>query len=335
MAAPNAVLDLTRGATEKRPDGVFAKSRAWVRADLNPAEWRVTVTDEVKRELAGVVSTLRRQTLPMFMLTPACFELAASDRMMQAARFMVDEGRSFAIIDRLPLDDWSEEEARSVYWLLGQLFGRPVAQTPRGGIFREVVNDKSVRGYGLGGANGSGLLTYHTDNSGNRLPPNYVSLLCLNGAQEGGVSQYCSTYTMYNAMLAHAPEYLERLFQPFYHDRLGLLQDTSEPEVLRAPALSFDGNLLTSRFSRNKIKSGYQKAGVEFDKESFAALETAVEILQQQHMAAEFLMERGHIQFINNREGLHHRTAFTDNPEKKRHLVRLWYRNEGRPLFDG
>ena len=335
MTAPQPFLDLTRGTTEKRPDGAFDKSKAWTRQDLQPSEWKVTVTDEVKRELAALVASLRKQALPMFMHSPDFYELAAADRMMKSARHMVDEGRSFAIVDRLPIDDWSDEEMRTVYWILGQLFARPVAQTPRGEIFREVINDKGARGYRLGGANGTGRLTYHTDNSGNRVPPNYVSLLCVTGAQEGGISQYCSTYTMYNAMLAHAPEYLERLFQPFFHDRLGMVQEVGDPEVLRAPALSFDGQLLTSRFSRNKIKSGYEKAGQEFDKESFTALETAVEILEQNHMAAEFQMERGHIQFINNREGMHHRSGFTDSPERRRHLVRLWYRKDGRPLFDG
>lgn len=332
MAKP-AVLDLTQG-TQRRPDGPFADTKAWKRRDLSPAEWTVPVSDAVKRELADVVATVRQQTLPVFMFRPEHFALSASRRMMAEAKHMTDEGRGFVVIDRLPLDDWSEDEARTVYWLLGQLFSQPVAQSSKGTIFREVVNAAGNNGYGHNGANGTGRLTYHSDNSGNRLLPTYAALLCLHGAAEGGESQYCSLYTMYNAMRREAPDALERLFQPFYHDRQGKVQG-DEPQVLMAPAVSYDGRYLTSRFSMNKIRSGYAKAGEDFDAATEAAMKTMIDIIDGGSLAAEYLMDRGQIQIINNREGLHHRTAFRDGPVHKRHMVRLWLRDTGTPFYDG
>lgn len=327
------VLDLTAGM-ERRPNGPFAVAKVWTRASLRPSEWTVPVTDAVKRELAAVVASLRKQTLPVLLLRPEQFDLAASRRMMAEAKHMTDAGRGFTMIDRLPLDDWSEEEGRAVYWLLGQLFSQPVAQSSKGTIFREVVNAEGNFGYGHNGANGTGRLTYHSDNSSNRLIPTYAALFCLHGAEEGGESQYCSLYTMYNALSREAPDVLDRLFQPFFHDRQGKAP-AGEPDVLMAPAVSYDGRYLTSRFSMNKIRNGYKKAGEEFDRRTQAAMENMIDIIDGGNLAAEYLMERGHIQIINNREGLHYRKAFRDGPVHKRHMVRLWLRDTGSPFYEG
>ena len=44
-------------------------------------------------------------------------------------------------------------------------------------------------------------------------------------------------------------------------------------------------------------------------------------------------IERGQVQFINNRQFAHSRTDFTDAPEPhlKRHMIRLWTREEMLP----
>ena len=49
----------------------------------------------------------------------------------------------------------------------------------------------------------------------------------------------------------------------------------------------------------------------------------------------EFRIERGQIQFLNNRQFAHSRTDFRDAPEPalKRHLIRVWTREEGRRTF--
>ena len=328
-----AFLDLTQGM-EMRPPAPFEPARAWRRQSLRPEEYTVPVTDAVKRELAAVVAHLRQEMLPIYLLRPELFSLDASRRMMAEAKHMTDNVRRFAVIDRLPLDDWSEEEARAVYWVIAQLFSQPVAQSSDGTMFREVVNVKGNFGYGHSGANGAGLLTYHSDNSSNRVIPTYAALLCLHHAEEGGLSQYCSLYTMYNAMRDAAPEHLERLFQPFLHDRQGKAHP-GEPNVLLAPALAFDGEHLISRFSMNKIRAGYANAGRDIDAAGRAALESMIDIIGREALAAEYLVERGQIQIINNREGLHHRTAFRDGPTHRRHMVRLWLRDHGSPFYDG
>ena len=39
--------------------------------------------------------------------------------------------------------------------------------------------------------------------------------------------------------------------------------------------------------------------------------------------------------YLNNREFAHYRSEFKDDETRKRHLVRLWFREQGRPFYDG
>ena len=181
-------------------------------------------------------------------------------------------------------------------------------------------------------------LTYHNDNSGNRNVPHYQSLLCLNAAAEGGLSEYCSLYSLYNALREESPVELERLFQPFYHNRFGLQSD-KEAVAIYAPALAWNGERLFGRCSINKITGGYRVAGKEqeLDNVTRATLERVVSIIPEKELSAQYMLSRGQICIINNREGLHHREAYKNGngEDSQRHLLRMWFREEGRPVFDG
>jgi alpha-ketoglutarate-dependent taurine dioxygenase len=54
-------------------------------------------------------------------------------------------------------------------------------------------------------------------------------------------------------------------------------------------------------------------------------------------MWVEFRMESGQIQYVNNLEAGHARSAFADHekPEARRHMVRIWLRDSGRPDYFG
>jgi hypothetical protein len=48
-------------------------------------------------------------------------------------------------------------------------------------------------------------------------------------------------------------------------------------------------------------------------------------------------LQRGQVQYLNNHEVGHYRSEFEDfaEPERKRHLFRLWHREEGSSSYDG
>ena len=67
---------------------------------------------------------------------------------------------------------------------------------------------------------------------------------------------------------------------------------------------------------------------------SFAVLD---EVFSRPELIAEHDMQPGQIQYVNNREIGHCRTAFTDHeqPERRRYLVRMWLRDEGHRGYRG
>jgi hypothetical protein len=338
MPSPEVALDLTAGQSEARPAGPFDNPKVWARKDLSPSDWLVRVDDAVKKELQAVVHSLREQNLSIYMLQPEQFELVATRELMRQVRRHAYDGHGFAIVDRLPLEDWSLDEAKAVEWLLFNSFSQAVAQSASGEIFRDIIDspkqDNDQRKFDKGLTQGQ--LTFHTDNSGNRNLPNFSTLMCVHQAEGGGLSEYCTIYSLYNAMLKDAPEQLERLFEPFYHNRQGI-QIEGEPSVVWAPAIGFDGKRLLSRLSLNKIPSGYELAGEELDNRGHDALHTAIDVIRSHNLSAEYMLERGQLLIFNNREGLHHRGPFSngDTVDKQRHLIRVWVRDEGRPFFDG
>ncbi len=329
-------LTLDEGVPLRMAEKEFDGPEAWCGADLGPEEWIVPLDKGAVAELDGVVARLRKTALPTMMLTPDLFDLAAVRESVGKVKSRLTDGRRFAVLDRLPLDDWTPEEARPVYWLVAQLLSQPVAQEWNGMMFKDVVDSGTDYDSGNERAVTNRALLYHIDNSGNIARPEFSSLLCVQPAMSGGLSQYCSVYTLHNALRRAHPDLLDRLYRPFYHDRQGI-QLPGEAGVLIAPALTYDGARLQCRYSSNKIRGGYAKMQEPVDAQGDAALNAVIDIIPRENLAVEFALERGQIFFYNNLEGLHHRSDFTDDPDpqKRRHLMRIWHRDRGRPFFDG
>ena len=51
------------------------------------------------------------------------FELPACRQMMLAMKNILDDGVGFAVLDRMPMDDYPIETLVDIYWLLGQFVG--------------------------------------------------------------------------------------------------------------------------------------------------------------------------------------------------------------------
>jgi hypothetical protein len=316
--------------------GAITGPKIWSEQTIDPSDWIVTLSGELIGELKGAIAGLRDRALPTFMLDPGDFELDACRAVMQRVHAKVRDGHGFAVLDRLPLDDWTHEEALNAAWLLGRLLSRPVAQTPDGQVFHDVRDEGPPSGQGLSLGLTSTRLEFHQDNSGNRLVPTFVALLAIRVAAEGGANEYCTLASMHNALLADEPRALERLFRPYLHDRLGF-EARNEPSILRAPALEWSQDRLVGRFSFNKISGGYRKAGIQPDREGLDALDAAVATIRNRTLAARHMLSPGQLFIFNNAEGLHHREPFQDGVgiDDRRHLVRIWFRDSGRPTFDG
>ena len=313
--------------------------QAWTRDTIAPNDWTVALSAAALAELRAVRDEIRRAPVPMFLLDPRDFRLDACRTVMDEVRRVTRDGPMFAVLDRLPLDEMTRDEAIGIYWLLSSLLARPVAQKLNGQMFYDVMDTgaKLKPGSGIRPTVTNVDLRFHNDNSYNETPPDYVCLFCLHPAQSGGISQVMSVATVHDALAKRHPELMARLYKPFWYDRHAEHQP-GEPTTYAAPMFErgADGTV-KARLALSEIHAGYALRGERPDNETAAALDAVQSVFDLPELHVELTFERGQIQYVNNRATGHARTEFVDfpEPERKRHLVRLWLRDGGRRGYRG
>ena len=310
---------------------------AWRRRDLDEADYRIDLSPACLDEIRRAADEMHRHPLPVILYRPDEFDLPHCAAEMARVRAVLDRGVRFALVDRLPVAELGEDGAKTVYWLLASMVARPVAQKLDGTMIYD------VRDTGRAALPGSGVrpdqtnieLKFHNDNSYNAAPPDYVALLCLRPAKSGGHSRVLSFHTAHNEMLARRPELLPRLYRPFRFDRQREFHPGEAP-VFSAPVFEI-ADEVRARFSAHQIRGGYALSEAPIDCEGAAALAALLEIFDDDALSADFDLEPGQMQFVHNRALGHSRTAFGDHaePDRRRHLVRLWLRDWGRRAYAG
>jgi hypothetical protein len=99
-----------------------------------------------------------------------------------------------------------------------------------------------------------------------------------------------------------------------------------------------DGHgVLMARWYEDYIHNGHKLADEPLDDLGREALGALTGIVDDPGNWVEFRIERGQLQYINNRQFAHSRTAFKDAPDgsQRRHLIRLWNRSEGTTDLEG
>jgi alpha-ketoglutarate-dependent taurine dioxygenase len=334
MSTTENYLDLHRDTPVAMLDHEITDARAWTRDTVHERDWTVPLPDAAIAEVMALAETIGRQPLPVLMLSPDQFSLAACRETMARVRRILADGIGVALVDRLPLDRLTKEQAIAAYWVLGQLITTPVAQKWDGTMVYDVTDTGREYGYGVRGSWTNVELSFHTDNSFGVAPPDYVGLLCLMPAREGGISRFCSLYTVHNEMLRRYPRELARLYRPFYYDRQAE-HAPGAPKVSWVPCLRYEGGRLRARFAPMLVKKGYALMEKPLDAEAEDAIEALTAVMQDTRLWMEFTIERGQLQYLNNQEVAHYRSEFKDDETRKRHLIRLWFRERGKRFYDG
>ncbi len=334
MSATREYLDLHRDAPGAMLDREITDQRAWTRDSVTAADWTVPLPAAAVGEVLALAETVARQPLPVLMLSPDQFPLPACREAMAQAKAILRDGIGVALVDRLPLDHLTKEQAIAAHWVLGQFVATPVAQKWDGTMIYDVTDTGRGYGYGVRGSWTNVELSFHTDNAFAVTPPDYVGLLCLMPAREGGISRFCSLYTVHNEMRRRFPRQLERLYRPFYYDRQAE-HAPGDAKVSWAPCFSFEDGRLRARFSPSLVRKGYALMETPLDALAEDTLEALAEVMEDTRLWMEFTIERGQLQFLNNWEFAHYRSEFKDDETRKRHLIRLWFREHGRRFYDG
>jgi hypothetical protein len=306
----------------------------WQAETLLENDGLVKLDGDCLAELDGTARELEANPLPTEALRQDEFDMPACRAVMRRVHDQIYDGIGFAIIDRLPAERIEKDTAKKLYWLLMSMISQPVAQKWDGTMIYDVhdTGKKSTAGSGVRSSKTNGGQGYHCDNVFNLLP-DFVGLMCLQTAKKGGISGLISLETVYNLLLEEFPDVVPRLYEPFYYDR----QMEHAPDDQRwsfKPVFESDGQRVFANFSPRRVEHGYEMQGKGMDAESRAAIRALLRISERSGLGKSFEFERGQIQIVNNKRLGHRRTAFRDWPEleRRRHLVRIWLRDEGRPL---
>jgi len=308
----------------------------WLAGDIDQRDHLIIMTDEALAEITRLAAFFTDNPLPLLQRKLDELELAACRAMMAQMKSILDDGVGFAVLDRLPVDDYPIETLLEVYWVLGQCIGRPVAQKWNGEMIYNVSDTGADYAYGTRGSYTSVELNFHTDNAFARMVPDYVGLFCRHPAKSGGVSRFCSLYSVHQRMREQYPDELARLYQPVLFDRQKEHREGAEPVCL-APYFSWRNGRMFARANASLIRKGYEVAGEPMDHALVKALDAIDEVCESEDLWYEAPLQRGQIQYLNNHEVGHYRSAFEDydEPERKRHLYRLWHRGAGSTSYDG
>jgi alpha-ketoglutarate-dependent taurine dioxygenase len=300
--------------------------RAW-RANTidDPSTWYYALPPRCLAALDQTIRQLRQrpqETTAVRLADTPCADYRAD---LAPALEALEHGRGFVILHGLPREAYTAAELQTVYWLVGQLLGRPMAQNIQGTLLYDVRDTGQDVRYGARFSVTNAESTFHTDNSFGAEVLDYVGLLCLQTARSGGLSQVVSGYSACAELRPRRPEALEILARPFHIDRRGGVRPGEAPTI-RQPILLWDGAELTCRYLRYWIETGHDKAGEPLTPAQRGAMDQLDAVLNEPGLRVEFNLRPGEMFFINNRWILHNRTGFEDHPEpeRRRHYVRLW-----------
>ena len=170
---------------------------------------------------------------------------------------------------------------------------------------------------------------YHTDSTAKNYFPDFVGLLCLQPALQGGESLITNAANLLAYLNREKTHLLDLLHRPLYRDVItpGTVQDLEAIRNNAFPIFQYDADEgVIFRYMRYWIESALQKLAEPVPEFLHEALDTIDTYFSLPENAMCFRMERGDMLFVNNRFLCHNRTAFVDG-EKPRVYVRAWINN--------
>jgi Taurine catabolism dioxygenase TauD, TfdA family len=307
---------------EKPAPGAVGGPAAWRRADVaDPSRWRAALGADQVDELRDAVAHANRTGRVLGDLRAADFPLPTLAGEIARWRDEIQSGLGFQVVTGVPVREWSDADASLCFWCLGLHMGRPGAQNPQGDLLGHVrdtgadARDPFVRLYRT-----AANIAYHCDAA------DVVGLLCLHAAKRGGSSRIVSSVAVYDELVRRRPDLVARLYDPFLldirnEDASGALRHLPIP-----PCRYADGRLRTFYHS-DYFRSVVRHADVPaFSDEERELLDLYEAIASQPDFYLDMEFAPGDIQWLSNHTILHARTAYEDHPEpeRKRHLLRLW-----------
>jgi hypothetical protein len=306
-------------------------SSAWYGPDVaDRAEWVEQLLSAELAEIEAAGRQLAQREIDWQGSGADDFPLPTLKQRLSRILGEVLEGRGFVLLQGLPVERWGRRLSAITFLGLGLHWGNLRPQNKQGHLLGHVKDmglasqDPNVRIYQT-----SERQNYHTDSC------DAVGLLCLHPARSGGLSSLVSSVTLFNEMRKRSPDLTRVLFERIETDRRGEFPAGQKP-FFCIPVFNWYAGLLSTVYQRSYIESARRFPEVPpLTAEQIEALNLFDELANDPALHLRMELQAGDIQLVHNHTLLHDRTAFEDwpEPERKRHLLRLWLAPEkARPL---
>lgn len=300
---------------------------AWTRQKMErDRAWLHHLTARYLAEIDAVVEGLRRNHRILDTVTRSDFPFSTFGVFLKRFLWHDIAERGIGLIRGLPAARYTPAELGMLFWGIGMHLGVGVSQDPQG----ERLGNVRSQGVDLEAVNARGYQTtahlgFHND------PSDVVGLFCVNKAKQGGSSSVVSATSIYNIILAERPQYLPLLYQGFSYDRRGQEMPYLKPISDAIPVFAHVDGELSMRYVRQSIDTARKKLGVPLSALETEVLDYLDSLTKREDLALSMMLEPGDMQFVNNYTVLHSRTAYVDHdePERWRHLYRLWLKIPG------
>ncbi|HEX3185796.1 MAG TPA: TauD/TfdA family dioxygenase [Pyrinomonadaceae bacterium] len=319
------------------PDAVTPSVRevrdasAWYGAAMMArGDWLERLAEEEVDELESAVRRIESSKSDVAAMTAEDVALPTLGPRLRRILDEVLNGRGFVVIRALPLERWTRRQAALAFLAIGVHLGNLRMQNAEGHLLGHVrdlgrsSDDPNARIYQT-----RERQTHHTDSC------DVVALLCLRPAKAGGRSSLVSSTTIFNEIRRQRPDLLKVLMEPIETDRRGEVPDGSKP-YFTIPVFNYHEGLMSAIYQRQYIESARRFPGVPpLTPTQIEALDLLDQLANDPNLNLTMEFQPGDIQLVHNHTILHDRTAFEDypEPERKRHLLRLWLAPRGaRPL---
>jgi TfdA family taurine catabolism dioxygenase TauD len=294
---------------------------AWLGAELaNSTSWIRRFTPAELAELDAALGGVKARGLAWRRISREDFPLPRFSPALAAVRDELEHGRGLVLLRGLPVERYTEDELRQLYWGLGTHLGTPRYQNAHGELIGEVRDE--LRAYGAVNqpgvvqatgapvtsrykARSSGPLRFHTDRA-------------------DVVSKIVSSVAINNAILARRPDLHALLYQDYYRTREGE-ERGGDRSWYALPVFGVRDGRFTSQYSRTFVEAAQRIDGIpKLTRAQDEALDLLAEVAEE--LCFEMELEPGDIQLLNNHVTYHARTAFEDDAAggRDRLLFRLW-----------
>ncbi len=293
-------------------------------------DWTLALTAEDVAELDRAVAHAIATDIDLVTLTAAQFPLPTLGPKLRQVRHQLLHGCAIALLRGWPSGERSLRESATAFYGIGTHLGEPISQNGLGHVLGHVANlgkdykDPTTRGYQT-----KAELRFHTDGG------DIVGLLCVRPGQSGGLSRVASSTTVWNEAVRRRPDLAAQLLAGYSFSRVGELSP-GQSRAYQIPLFQDCQGRMIAFLVQSMIEKAQAFPEVprltDLQRE---ALEFVDALASDDAIRLDMDFRPGDMQFLLNHSIFHSRTAYEDwpEPERRRHLLRLWLSCEDGPAL--